>query len=70
MALERDPGVVDISRTISADCAILAGKVNKMLCVNRKQIRNRITHYLIFEKKFKPSTATSGTEYLILGVLI
>ena len=45
MALERDLGVVDISRTISADCAILAGEVNKMLkrstrCVNRKQTRN------------------------------
>ena len=40
MALERDLGVVDICRTISADCAILAGEVNKMLCVNRKQTRN------------------------------
>ena len=58
MALERDLGVVDICRTISADCAILAGEVNKMLCVN------------IFEKTIKPRTALSGTEYLILGVLI
>ena len=70
MALERDLGVVDISRTISADCAILAGKVNKMLCVNRKQTRNRIPYYPIFEKTIKPHTAMSGTAYLILGVLI
>lgn len=50
MALERDLGVVDYSEIISAPCAILAGKVNKMLCINRKQTRKRIKHYLIFEK--------------------
>lgn len=67
MALERDLGVIDISRTISADCAILAGKVNKMLCGNRKQTRNRIPYSPVFEKTIKPHTAMSGTEYLILG---
>lgn len=68
MALERDLGVVGISRTISAGLAILGGKVNKMLCVNRVT-RNRIPYYPIFEKTIKPHTAQSGTEYLILGVL-
>ena len=47
----------------------MGGKVNKMLCVNRKQTRNRIPYYPIFEKTIKPRTVLSGTEYLILGVL-
>lgn len=50
MALERDLGVIDISETISALCVILAGKVNKMLCINRKQTRKIIRHYPSFEK--------------------
>ena len=51
--------MVDISRTISAHCAILAGKVTRILCLNKKQIRSRIAPYLI--EKIKPGAAIFGT---------
>lgn len=68
MALERDLGVVGISRTISADWPFWVVRSTRC-CVSIENTRNRIPYYPIFEKTIKPRTALSGTEYLILGVL-